>query len=138
MSPRAKDTVANNATTFDISDHTADMACRWLTAQCDDHAIDNQVAFQITVCLAEAINNILQHSGLDNNPIHLQCSLDSQQIIIDISHTAARYQTSSHTSIDLLKESGRGSEIMRLWTDQIHYRHLDGVNHLRLLRHYKR
>lgn len=91
-------------------------------------------AYQVQVCIAEALNNVVRHSGQRPGTRHIFLGLypQRQSIRIEIRDSGKAYdppRNAMHKSDD---ENGRGWMILRQWTDRIRYRRHGRINRLSL------
>jgi anti-sigma regulatory factor (Ser/Thr protein kinase) len=92
------------------------------------------ITFQTTLCIVEALNNIVEHTQLEKiipiEKISIGCYLMRNVLFIKITHRAPAYKVPIDQSNNLLATSGRGWVIMDSWLDQLSYQHDEGVNTL--------
>ncbi len=93
--------------------------------------------FQIKVCIAEIMNNIIEHTALANNEstyVTLKCSLVRQVLFVKVEHKAPAFEIKRGNMDNVEATSGRGWLIMESWLDQVTYEHRDGINTIVLVK----
>ncbi len=129
--------------------YTADQARAWLQALCLRHGVDPTSCFQTTLCLVEAVNNLLLHTPGDNpaHPLAISATFSPAHLEVTLRHRAppfrrppggqptdASIEPISNSAESLLRESGRGWLILDHWLETVAYRHDQGINTLILRR----
>ncbi len=100
-----------------------------------DDVLTLQQRIRITLCIAEAVNNIVEHgqySGL-HRPIRCVLKRDSTAISVLLIDLAQAYTPPSNTSFNIFEENGRGWCILKKLSDKIEYLRIDDTNQLSLL-----
>lgn len=103
--------------------------------------VDEGVAFGISLCLSEALDNAYQHGnqGDPNRTITIRYDFGSEQICIEIEDQGRGFQPEAIPDPtlpeNLTKEGGRGLFLMRAYMDEVTY--CDAGNRVRLLRRRK-
>ncbi|MEP1740833.1 MAG: ATP-binding protein [Kangiellaceae bacterium] len=99
---------------------------------------DDEVTFQTTLCIIEALNNIVEHTDVDGstaqNTITIESLFVKNILFIKISHQAPAYEVVVPSQEDLLATSGRGWSIMNNWLDIVSYQHKEGENTLLMVK----
>ncbi len=92
-------------------------------------SLPKQTAFTTGLCLAEILNNIIEHQGGDRQsaPITLQGLLNRQRLYLKVSHQAPAYKSKSSLT-DPMAESGRGIALVEHLADYYHLAHKQGIN----------
>ncbi len=88
--------------------------------------------FQFSVCVTEALNNILEHSEAQIERVHLDITIEPSRLSVVIKQKAQAFTPPHNDFTNILAISGRGWSIMREWLDTIEYTHKNGVNILTL------
>jgi anti-sigma regulatory factor (Ser/Thr protein kinase) len=95
-------------------------------------------AFQYSVCLAEALNNILEHTPktmlAEKDIIQIQSYIFSSSMMTDIAYHASKFTIEKQASEDDISNRGRGCSIMTAWLDELVYSHENGCNHLKMFK----
>jgi hypothetical protein len=95
-------------------------------------------AFQYSVCLAEALNNILEHTPKEllseKDIIQIKSYIFSSSMMTDIAYHAPKFQVEKKSLGEDVSDRGRGYSIMNLWLDELIYSHANGYNHLKMLK----
>lgn len=95
--------------------------------------LDSSLRFRLQVCVAEAVNNIVEHGAGRIGLIGLVCRVGSQALTVRISDSAMPLQEIPGAEFPHGEaESGRGWPILHQWTDGLSYRTSAGLNHLYL------
>ncbi len=105
----------------------------WLAAQ----GLAADLAFQFSVCLAEALNNIEEHGyGEDQpGPIAISVRLQPDAVACEVHDQATRIETAPETSLSAGDvEDGRGWFILRSWMDRVEYLPVAAGNRLRMVK----
>ena len=100
--------------------------------QMTTHAL---TAYRVQLCIAEALNNVVQHSGQQPGTRHIFLGVypQRQSIRVEIRDSGKPYlppRTAIRKSVDA---NGRGWMILHQWTDQIRYRRHGRINRLSLI-----
>lgn len=94
--------------------------------------LDESDRFRATVCLAEVLNNIHEHSRFNrNNPkivVTLYYQFKLQIFHLKVEHQAPEYEIKAGRLDEAFATSGRGWYIINAWMDQVAYRHSNGKN----------
>lgn len=98
-------------------------------------AKDTLTAYKVQVCIAEALNNIVQHSGRQQGSRHIFLGLYQQResIRIEIRDSGNPYSPPRNAIQKSVDENGRGWMILQQWTDRIRYRRHGRINRLCLV-----
>ena len=112
---------------------TVERLGEWLGAQ----EVENDLAFQFCVCIAEALNNIEEHGYGEANPgpVALNCRVSSDAVECEI-HDQAPPATVPE-SLEIAPgdaENSRGWFILQSWMDKLVYAPAITGNHLRLVK----
>ncbi len=121
-------------TLWGTPEQVADGVAR-IDAFCGEAGLAGPVRFRLQVCLAEALNNIVEHGDREGGagPIGVACRLGTRCLTLRISDAATSLAALPGAELpDLGAESGRGWPILHRWTDGIGYRRRAGVNRLYL------
>ena len=116
------------------SQNVADEAVAWLhkslRTQHDDHW-----RFQLSVCLAEALNNIVEHSPTTPPCVQLGLQENEQFSMVHIRHAGHPIDHLHPAQLNELKnEGGRGLVILQQWVDHFDYHHHQGYNLFQLIK----
>lgn len=87
--------------------------------------VAEQDQFQAGVCLAEALNNVVEHGSAEASraPMALVCRLEPDWIRFEIVDPAGGpYTLPDPDAVDGLSEGGRGWLIIRGWMQQVELR----------------
>jgi anti-sigma regulatory factor (Ser/Thr protein kinase) len=99
---------------------------------------DSDYAFQYSVCLAEALNNILEHTPTtwltEKDIIQINVFIFSSSMMTDIAYRAPKFRVESREPKGQIADRGRGCSIMKLWLDEFAYSHEQGCNHLKMIK----
>lgn len=93
------------------------------------------MAYQVQVCIVEALNNVIQHSGQQPGTRHIFLGLypQRQSIRIEIRDSGKSYDPPRNAIWKSVDENGRGWMILLQWSDQIRYRRHGRINRLSLI-----
>ena len=96
---------------------------------------DTLTAYKVQVCTAEALNNIVQHSGLQPGSRHIFLGLYPQResIRVEIRDSGKPYNPPQKDIQKSVDENGRGWMILPQWTDRICYQRHGRINRLALI-----
>ncbi len=113
-----------------------------LQSYCLAKGFKESQTFELSVCIAEALNNIIEHTfgtARDrNNVIMFSCKFTLDKISMRLKHQAKEFKFSLVEQDDLLALSGRGMFIMQSLLDEIDYKHENGVNEIKMLKCFTR
>ncbi len=100
-----------------------------------EQGLTSQFNFELSVCIAEVINNLVEHTPEQHkqqNPVfELHFTNYPDGVCVQIVNQSPEYefvqpqQAPSETDL-----SGRGLFILNQWIDTLSYRHQDGKNYL--------
>jgi sigma-B regulation protein RsbU (phosphoserine phosphatase) len=97
------------------------------TVELDKHVFDIQIRRSITLCLSEALNNLVEHAtpSISYFKIHFYCN--NKAWILDISDDGQAFQLSDHYDDNFLltfsdTENGRGIALLHAQCDHLHYK----------------
>ncbi len=126
--------ISTHSLQLPFSPELADQGNVWLRRLSQRHQFDQQAAFQLGVCLAEALNNISQHTPAcsQQNLVSLRCQIEHRWLTLEVRHQAPAYTLPGTESVALEDESGRGWLIMQQWLSSVEYQHHQGCNLLLL------
>ncbi len=106
-----------------------------LQALCGQQGFDEKFQFELSLCLMEALNNIIEHSHVSalEGVITIICepfvTLRHHGIRIEVRDTAPDYTPPKpSTESEPMALSGRGWQIMREWLDNIVYSRSNNIN----------
>jgi anti-sigma regulatory factor (Ser/Thr protein kinase) len=112
-----------------------------LSNYCIATGLNKKQIFEISVCIAEALNNIIEHTfGTTkdrNNIIALSCKISPVTISMEIKHKAQEFVITLSEPDNLLATSGRGWYIMDSLLDELFYKHKNGINRINMLKNLK-
>ncbi len=93
---------------------------------------EKQSCFMVTVCIAEAINNIIEHGGTVTCSIRCVFTIYNNYINVIILDSGKAYTPPNSEIKDIKEENGRGWHILRSWTNSIQYQRKSRINRLSL------
>ncbi len=98
---------------------------------CND-IIPRTYRFNISVCIAEAINNIVEHGHYTSphRPIRCTLSINRPFLKVDLFDMARAYTPPVKPDFDIRQENGRGWHLLQKLSDEICYTRSGRVNHL--------
>ncbi|HWK71806.1 MAG TPA: ATP-binding protein [Burkholderiaceae bacterium] len=119
-------------------------ALAWLESIAEAERWPARLAFQLSLCLDEALSNVVmygfgpQDDGLGQPQISLELLRGKQSIVIDIVDNGVPFDPTQRASAELAatlddaRIGGHGIRLMRHYLQSIEYRRDEGKNHLRL------
>ncbi len=119
-------------------DHVRDSVVDFLK----QHTINEGTASRIELSVYEAVVNIVEHCthGTEDNPIHVECFIHDDEVVITISHFGEEFDITKAELPDIEKhyKSGkmRGLGIYFIMTlmDTVEYSHEDMQNTLTMIK----
>ena len=97
--------------------------------------MSKQKSFQMEVCIAEALNNIIEHA-YSLNPCHkirIIIKITDSQLRVVLFDTGSGYILPDTEISNIEEENGRGWFILQNWTDSIYYQRYGRINRLTLV-----
>lgn len=119
-----------------LSSHASDTEklTVYISTQCEELDINKLQCFRISICAAEAMNNIIEHACAKStaHSIRVVMVITAAEITIQFLDSGIHYSPPENKPLELEEESGRGWYILRNWTDQLNYRRQGRINRLTL------
>jgi len=133
---------------FTSNPAAVDVVCESLRELCRGSGIDDAVALQLELALAEALNNVIEHAyrfqpgrpielDLEFSPPHCRIQLRDWGATIaphKLSHPRALEFDGTVGDLASLPTEGRGIPLILACTDRTHYAEVDGANQLTLIK----
>ncbi len=97
------------------------------------HGVSEDDRFRTSVCLSEALNNVVLHNpGSQNDDmIKLKCLISDDTIQVEVIDKADDYSLRPDAEMpDALTEDGRGWNIINQWAKKIELNRTEDGNHL--------
>ncbi len=112
----------------------ASLLSEYIEQLISDDIVSPKQRFRITVCIAEAVNNIVEHGEFTGNhrPIHCLLKRKTDSISVRLTDQAQAYTPPCKTDFDILEENGRGWHILYNYTDILKYHRNESYNQLYL------
>ena len=111
-------------------------ACEALHGLCEQAGMARTEVYQFELCLAEALNNIIEHAfgGKQDHSIHIDLSVDQDYVAADVTYPTQQQwpaellleATLPMPIDDELPERGFGNYLIKHLMDQIDITHQDG------------
>ncbi|MEM1111943.1 MAG: SpoIIE family protein phosphatase [Pseudomonadota bacterium] len=120
----------------------APRALDWIQARLGAANIDGGTASEIVLIAEEVITNIDKYAGLDTgDEVELALDLSADRVELSVADPGAPYDPLTETSGAELGQSiseadigGLGVHLIRQLSDEQHYHHAEGRNHLRIVK----
>lgn len=130
-----------DALSLNADNATIKRALHWLETLSYRQGWPARTAFALTLCLDEALTNIVTHGGQGSTTpvaIKLLAQQDANTVVLTISDTGPAFDPTQSTppelatSVDEARIGGHGVRLMRHYLKDIQYSRNDRHNHLRL------
>ncbi len=110
----------------------ADQLIRYIEYLLCNEIIPESNRFNISVCIAEAINNIVEHGHYTSLHRPIRCTLCIHRpfLKVDLFDMARAYTPPARPEFDITQEHGRGWHLLQILSDEICYTRSGRVNHL--------
>ena len=97
--------------------------------------IKKSICFKISVCIGEAINNIIKHGYHSQliRTIRIIFYMKSSNIRAEIMDSGITYAPPTGELLNIEEENGRGWHILKNWTDEIIFQRRGSINRLTLI-----
>lgn len=114
----------------------------WVNTCAEQHAIPEQTAQHLDLCIAEAVTNIMTHGFEDTGEhrIALRLAQQDKDVVLEIEDDGVAFDPTKAdppplATLDSTRIGGWGMRIVRRFSDEVRYRRIDGRNCLTLVFH---
>lgn len=112
----------------------------WVNTCAEQHAIPEQTAQHVDLCIAEAVTNIMTHGFEDagDHQIALRLAQQGKDVVLEIEDDGVAFDPTTTdppplATLDSTRIGGWGMRIVRRFSDEVRYRRSDGHNCLTLV-----